>query len=101
MVRKYKGGQFVPGGTYWNSKDWEFVPIAKEGDYLPADEGIAHYRVPLPLVFVLGPLMGLAFILTLPLLVPVVVIYMVVKLVANNAPWRRHELGHKESPARR
>jgi len=74
MVRKYSGGTFVPCGTYLNTKEWGFHSVPKEGDYLEG-EGATYYRVPLLAVMVLGPLVGLAFILFLPVAVPAVLIY--------------------------
>ena len=74
MVKKYSGGTFVPGGTYFNMKRWEFMAVPKEGDVLE-DEGVTYYRTPMFLVLGLGPIVGLAFILFLPLAVPAVLLY--------------------------
>jgi len=74
MVKKYSGGTFVPGGTYFSMKRWEFMAVPKEGDVLE-DEGVTYYRIPMFLVLGLGPIAGLAFILFLPLAVPAVLVY--------------------------
>ena len=81
MIRKYSGGTFAPCGTYVNTKNWEFQSVPREGDYLEG-EGVTYYRVPLLAVMALGPLVGLAFILFLPVAVPVVLIYAVVRRLA-------------------
>lgn len=86
MLRKYSAGQFVPGGVYWNTKAWELVAIAEDGDYLPAGEGITHYQVPVPLVLALGPLAGLIFILILPLLVPFLALYAAGRVITKHIP---------------
>lgn len=88
MFRKYSGGMFVPCGTYLNTKDWEFHGVPREGAFLDGD-GITYYRVPLLLVMTLGPLIGLAFILFLPVAVPVVVVYGIVRRLTESARERR------------
>lgn len=93
MVRKYRGGEWVPGGTYLNSKAWELHLVEGEGEYLPAGESVTYYRAPLPLVLVLGPVVGLAFVIFLPLAVPAVAIYGIAKLIARRAPWRHGRTG--------
>ena len=74
MFKKFSSGMFVPCGTYLNTKDWEFHGVPREGDVLEG-EGVTYYRLPLLLVIALAPVIGLAFILFLPVAVPAVVIY--------------------------
>ena len=74
MIRKYSGGTFATCGTYVNTKEWGFHSVPREGDYLEG-EGVTYYRVPLLAVMALGPLVGLAFILFLPVAVPAVLLY--------------------------
>ena len=78
MLRKYKGGTFVPCGTYLSTKGWEFHGVPKEGDYLEG-EGVTYYRLPILVLMGLGPLIGLAFILFLPVAVPFVLIYAIAR----------------------
>ena len=78
MIRKYSGGTFAPCGTYLNTKEWGFHSVPREGDYLEG-EGVTYYRVPLLAVMALGPLVGLAFILFLPVAVPAVLVYAVAR----------------------
>lgn len=63
--RKYHPGEVVAEGIYWKSKTGEFIAIA-EGGTLPTEEGAAYYRAPPALVLLGGPLLGLAYVLTLP-----------------------------------
>jgi hypothetical protein len=98
MVKKYSGGQFVPAGIYWNREAWELAQIPEEGDYLPAGEGATYYRVPLLLVVALGPLIGLAFILFLPLAVPALALYAAAKVIFRNVPWRRQKEANELAP---
>ena len=101
MLRKYRAGQFAPAGTYWNNKTWELVVVSEGGEYLPAGQGVTFYRAPLPLVLALGPLAGLAFILFLPFAVPLLALYVALKVIARNIPWRRHKEAKEEVPAAR
>ena len=82
MVRKYEGGQLAPGGIYLHNRTWELTQVP-EGDYLPAGEG-AYYRLPVLLVLVLGPLVGLAFILFLPFAVPILALHSAFRVIAGN-----------------
>ena len=88
MVKKYSGGAFVPGGTYFNTKMWEFVAVPQEGNFLEG-EGVTYYRFPMLLVLALGPLAGLAFVMFLPLAVPAVLVYGVGRRLAHSLHWRR------------
>jgi hypothetical protein len=101
MVKKYSAGGFAPAGTYWNRKTWELVQVSEGGGNLQAEEGVTFYRVPLLLVLTLGPLAGLAFILFLPLAVPLVALYTIFKVVASIIPWRpRRQAGKHLHPSR-
>ncbi len=101
MIKKFSPGSFAPSGTYWNKKAWELVQISEPGDYLPAGEGVTYYRVPVLLVLALGPVIGLAFILFLPMAVPLVALYWAGKIIGRRIPWLRHRrAGEELRPAR-
>ena len=100
MLRRYSAGKFAPSGTYLNRKTWEWEVISGIGDYLPIGQDVTYYRVPMPLVLALGPLIGLAFILFLPLAVPTLALYAALKAISENLPWRRPR-ARKEHPAAR
>jgi hypothetical protein len=87
IFEQFSPGAFAPCGTYLNRASWELLQISEGGDYLPADDGIAYYRVPLLLVLALGPLAGLAFVLFLPLAGAIAAIYLALKVIAGNIPW--------------
>lgn len=101
MLRKYSAGQFVPGGVYWNNKAWDLATISKDGDYLPAGDGVTYYQVPVLLVLALGPLAGLAFILFVPLLVPFLALYAVGRVIASHIPGGTTSGRGKELPTTR
>lgn len=91
VFKKHSAGQFVQGGVYLQSKAWELVSVPGEAGRLPEGEDSTYYRVPVMLVLVLGPVAGLAFILFVPLLVPLLTLYAAGKVIARNLPIRRRQ----------
>ncbi len=83
MIRKHSGGQFVPGGVYLKNKGWELVPMPEEGGRLPAGEDVTYYEVPVLLALALAPVVGLAFILFVPILVPLLIVYGLGKVIGR------------------
>ena len=63
----YHGGQIVKGGFYLKRATWELESVAKGGGNLPGKEETRYSRVPLPAVMAAGPLMGLAYVISLPI----------------------------------
>ncbi len=61
----YHGGQSVRGGLYCKNTTWELESITREG-ILPGTEEARYRRLPLPTVMVIGPLIGLAYVISLP-----------------------------------
>lgn len=95
MRRRFYPGEAVPAGTYWNSKTWEMIVISGDDGNLPAGEGVTYYRAPLALVLLLGPFIGLAFVIFLPFAVPLVAIHAAVTRAIRATPWaRRRAEGH-------
>jgi hypothetical protein len=87
--RRYSPGEAVPRGTYWSGKSWEIAQVSQDGDHLPAGDG-TYYRTPLPLLLLLGPVIGLAFIVFVPFAVPALLVYRGVVGAARKAAWTRH-----------
>ncbi len=67
MITRYVGGEYVKGGIYWNGHSAEFVSVPAEGGRLQGGSEERYVMVPLPLALTAGSLLGLAFILFLPL----------------------------------
>ncbi len=67
MFSQHHGGSIVDGGIYWSRRAMEFVPVPASGGTLPGGYEDAYVQTPVLLVLVLGPLMGLAFAMFLPL----------------------------------
>ncbi len=88
MFRKYSSGMFVPCGTYLNTKEWAFHGVPPEGDVLEG-EGVTYYRLPVLLVIALAPVIGLAFILFLPVAVPAVLVYGIARRITISTRGRR------------
>lgn len=95
MRRRFRPGEAVPAGTYWNSKTWEMIVISGDDENLPANEGVTYYRAPLALVLLLGPFIGLAFVIFLPFAVPLVLMQAAVTRAIRAARWTlRRVQGH-------
>jgi hypothetical protein len=67
MLARLDGGVIAKGGCYWSMKDGEFVSIPKEGGMLEGGSERKYVKVPVPLVLILGPVMGVAFAMFLPI----------------------------------
>ncbi|MCL4370063.1 MAG: hypothetical protein M1380_04055 [Chloroflexi bacterium] len=67
MITKHVGGEVVKGGIYWSMSAGEFVSVPREGGRLAGSMQDSYLRAPLPVVLVVGPIMGLAFAIFLPL----------------------------------
>ncbi|MHB0870924.1 MAG: hypothetical protein ACYC66_03295 [Chloroflexota bacterium] len=67
MITRHVGGETVKGGIYWSMGAGEFVSVPNEGGRLAGGPEDRYLRAPLPIVLVVGPIMGLAFAIFLPL----------------------------------
>ncbi len=67
-MKRYCGGDKVQRGTYFAYPSLEFHSIIREGDSLPVLTKGWYVNLPGPLMLVAGPLLGLAFIIFLPLI---------------------------------
>ncbi len=62
----HNGGTLVSRGVYWNPVDGHDVSIKKQG-ILPGDEDRKYLKISTASLFIVAPLIGMAFILFLPL----------------------------------
>ena len=67
-MARYHGGHNVKGGFYLNHTTWEFESVPREGGILSGNKDTGYSRLPTPTVIVAGPLTGLAYIISLPIL---------------------------------
>ena len=66
-MQRYFGGDLIKKGTYMNTGTGQFVSFGEEAAILPGPTSARYVRVLLALVLVVGPLMGLGYIIFLPL----------------------------------
>jgi hypothetical protein len=66
MATTHLGNQAVPSGYYVNATRWAIEPVAADGGRLPAGPG-AWRRIPTALALLATPVLGLAFLVFLPL----------------------------------
>jgi len=78
-----RGGETAGRGAYWCLTSGEFVRVAEGGGVLPGGSGDVYARVYAPLMLLLTPILGMVFVVFLPLVLPV----MVLKAVAVQG-WR-------------
>lgn len=67
-MTRYHGTDQVKMGFYWNRARWEIVTIPKGGGVLPGGHDVRYIRFPLILVMLLGPVVGAAYVIFLPLI---------------------------------
>jgi hypothetical protein len=67
-----RGGERASRGAYWCVTSGEFVRVASGGGVLPGAPSDAYVRVLPPLMVLLTPVLGMAFVVFLPLALPVI-----------------------------
>ena len=67
MVAKKQGGDRVEAGFYWNRKDWRMVVVSGDGGTLDGAHGERYLRIPTLAMLAAAPIMGLTFVMFLPL----------------------------------
>jgi len=65
-MTKYRGGDTVKAGFYWNRGAWGVELVPAEGGALAGDPLTNYVRVPWPALLVIAPVMGGAFAMFLP-----------------------------------
>ena len=67
-MARFNGGSSVPGGYYWNPRNWSITPVAKDGEKLPGTSSDRYLRVHWLVALLLAPLLGGLFVVFLPFL---------------------------------
>lgn len=62
----FNGNQAVQGGYYFSMKSFGVEVVGDEGGTLPGDASARYVRVPFPALFLIVPVVGLAFLIFLP-----------------------------------
>ena len=65
-MKRYAGGTTVKGGYFWHTGKWEIVPVHGEAGELPGGAEDGFIPVPLPMLLVLAPVVGLGYAFFLP-----------------------------------
>lgn len=65
-MTRYRSGEQVKAGFYWNLKEWEAQIVKPEGGALPGGPEADYIRLPLLAVLVLAPVMGAVYAFFLP-----------------------------------
>jgi len=66
MAWQQVGGKAATSGYYWNPGKWEMTMLARQGGILPGDATVHYLRVPLPVLLVVGLLLGAAYAIVIP-----------------------------------
>lgn len=74
MTMKHQGGELARGGIYLSWATKEFVTIEGGGGRLPGESNVAYLRVPFPALVLFGPLMGLIYVIFMPIVGPAMLI---------------------------
>jgi len=92
LQRQYYPGEALAQGAYINLRSWELVTV-EEGDTVETVPGTRYMRIPVAAVLLLGPFVGLVFVLLLPMLVPIVLAILILhKVQASTAGLRAMSL---------
>lgn len=76
----YKGGQKVGKGTYWNITNGSRIDSVGDA-LLPGSRGTAYLRIAPAMMLLAGPVVGLLYFISLPLLTIGTVIHLTAKKV--------------------
>jgi hypothetical protein len=67
-MANYHGGQMVKAGYYLNRGSMEFTCISRRDGPLPGDSSKSYRRVAAPLVVLGGPVIGLCYVIFMPVI---------------------------------
>lgn len=101
MISRHYGGELVKVGAYWNPRTGDWALVSDGDGVLPGGPEDTYLKVPLPLMLLIGPLLGLLYVIFLPLAAPVILL----RLGARRAQgalaraWRARALRHHHGPA--
>lgn len=82
-MEKKIGGQWTERGVYISLRTGEFVTIPKEGGELPGTAAVRYIRTPAAVAAILGPIVGLAYVIFLPLIGIVAAVWLVGRQAAR------------------
>lgn len=80
MFTQYRGSEKAPAGSYFCLTTGNYTSVPADG-VLPGGEEARYIHLNVPLMLILGPITGLVFVLILPLMAPVFLVWIVVRAV--------------------
>jgi hypothetical protein len=89
-MASYYGGQTVREGFYLNRSRPDFECIAGSGGILPGDKSTCYLRLPLVASMVAGPLMGLMYVILLPIFSCLTFLYFASRWIARRLKFQGH-----------
>lgn len=93
-MKKISGGQWTErGGVYVSLRTGEFVTIPKEGGEIPGKATVSYIRIPALLAAVLGPIVGLTYVIFLPLVGLITLGWLIGRLAGRAAMGLRIKAG--------
>lgn len=101
---KFKGGDVVKGGFYWNQAKWHLENVEGKFGTLPGEEADRYARVPTLVLFLLAPLMGALFVVFLPFIGFALLAWMLVARALGlfrKAPVRMPQPPEAQDPGKR
>ena len=97
-MKRFNGGTKVQGGYYFNTSSWEIATITEDVGTLPGDAQARFIHTPLLALFVLAPVMGLAFAMFLPFIGFALPLYALGKAVVGTGKELVHEAAATVTP---
>jgi hypothetical protein len=97
-MASYTGATKVESGYYWNPRRWEVEVVPPEGARLKGDADEKYVKVPFPLLFVIVPMLGAAFLMFLPLIGFALFAYAMAKKVTGGVKQTATELASTMTP---
>ena len=97
MVTTYESGSAALNGYYLNPTSWSVIPVAHDGERLPSGDG-RWLRIPTAAALALVPILGATFLVFLPLIGFLVVLWALASLVVNAIHGSATELAATVNP---
>ncbi len=95
---RYYGGEQVSKGSYWDRRTGEVIHVGPEGGQLPGGADVAYWKMSESIMVVLGPLLGLFYVVFLPLIGFLMLFYHIARFLAQSTRALAYELVGVLSP---
>jgi hypothetical protein len=97
-MANYTGNTKVNGGYYFCPRTWNVNVVPSEGGTLPGPAGARYIKVPFPLLFLVVPVIGLAFLIFLPFIGFALFAWAIAKRISGGLRRSATELAATVSP---